>query len=147
MHETIPTIENSLQKSMVILDEVGRELGFDDRKRSYHVTRSILHAIRDHLTVEEATDFAAELPLVLKGVYYDSWNPNQKPLKNRNKADFVGFVSKTLGDNPALPIEKTCRLTFTVLRRHISEGEAADVLHCLPRSVREIFSEGAGEMK
>lgn len=51
-------LDTMLQKTHEWLQDVMTELHWDSRQKAYTALRAVLHALRDRLTVEEATDFA-----------------------------------------------------------------------------------------
>ena len=63
------------------LTTVASALGTDDRRYTYRVVRAWLHTFRDRLTVESAAHFAAQLPELLRGIFYDGWVPSKVPLR------------------------------------------------------------------
>ena len=54
-----------------------------------------LHAVRDFLTVNEAADLSAQLPLLIRGMFFDGWIPAKTPAKRRSPDDFVNRVMKS----------------------------------------------------
>ena len=76
-----PTIiERSVEKAHVWLKELAEELGGKDRRYAYRALRGVLHTLRDGLPVEVAAKLAAQLPTLIRGVYYEDWEPSRTPL-------------------------------------------------------------------
>ena len=99
----------------------------------------MLHALRDRLIVEEAADLGAQLPMLLRGAYFEGWKPAGKPLKERHLTEFLRHVSTELaGTEPEDPKVVT-RGVFAVLARHLSPGQLADIRQGLPEQVRELW--------
>jgi uncharacterized protein (DUF2267 family) len=118
------------------------ELGRDDRERAYHAFRAVLHALRDQLTVAEVADLGAQLPLFIRGVYYEGWKPSKKPEKRRKKEEFLCQIAAAIpGDDEIYP-EAIAWAAFKVLERHVSSGEIDDVKHALSRAIRSLWPEG-----
>jgi uncharacterized protein (DUF2267 family) len=46
------------------------ELTWEDRYRAYSVLRACLHALRDRLTLDKATNFSAQPPILIRSFYY-----------------------------------------------------------------------------
>ena len=80
----IGPIESAVHTTNAWLKEVANELGWQDRE-NYHAMGAVLHALRDRLTVAEAADLGAQLPTLIRGLYYDGWNPNGKPVKEQGR--------------------------------------------------------------
>jgi uncharacterized protein (DUF2267 family) len=57
------------------------------------VLRTYLHALRDRLTVDEAAELAAQLPELIRGIYYEGWDPSKTPVRYEDLADFLDRVS------------------------------------------------------
>jgi uncharacterized protein (DUF2267 family) len=70
-----------MQKTHEWLNQVGDELGFDNEHAAYAALRATLHAVRDRLPVELVAHFGAELPLLIRGIYYDGWHPSVARLR------------------------------------------------------------------
>ena len=57
------------------------------------VLRAVLHQLRDRLTADEAADLGAQLPMLVRGFYFEGWRPNHKPDKMRTADEFLEGVS------------------------------------------------------
>lgn len=129
----------SLQKTYQWLEDVERALPYGDRQTAYHALRAVLHALRDRLTPEEACDLAAELPTLLRGVYFEGWSPANKPLK-MNGGQFLDRVEAQLVPvaedlDPAACVSAV----FEVLDQRVSAGEIADIRGALPHEFQELW--------
>jgi uncharacterized protein (DUF2267 family) len=133
----IRTFDQSLGTTREWLQEVQDLMGLDDEQRAFRVLRAVLQTLRDRLTVEEAAQFAAQLPMLLQGVYYHGWTPTGKPLKIRSRQDFLDRVAEGLmrEHDP----EEACRVVFAVLEHRMPGGEIEDVKSILPAPIRDLW--------
>lgn len=120
-------IERSVEKAHVWLDEVAEQLGTEDRREAYRVLRAYLHALRDRLTVDEAAQLSAQLPDLIRGIYYEGWNPSATPVRYRGLADFLDRVSADAELDGETAASYAVSATAEVLRRHVSSGEIEDI--------------------
>jgi uncharacterized protein (DUF2267 family) len=76
-------------------------LGWPNRHKAYLALRATLHALRDRLTVEEVAQLGAQLPTLIRGFYYEGWDPTGKPLRVRHKEQFLArLLSSCLVSTP-----------------------------------------------
>jgi uncharacterized protein (DUF2267 family) len=101
--------------------------------------RTALHALRDRLTVEEAVHLGAQLPILIRGIYYEGWKVTGKPVKERHKSEFLDHIAAAFRDDDTVDPERVMRAVLKVLSRHISKGEAENVKHLLPKSLQELW--------
>ncbi len=134
----IAAFDSTLQATNIWLHDILTRLEWMDRPRAYHALRAVLHALRDRLTVEGAAALAAQLPLLVRGIYYEGWDPADKPVKERKKEEFLAHVAEAFRDDPVDPEEVT-RAVFGVLTRHVSGGEVAHLERLLPSEVRSLL--------
>ena len=134
----IAVFERSIEKTNVILRDIRAGLGSETLDEAYRALRATLHALRDRLGVEEASQLAAQLPLVLKGVYYDGWRPAATPHPIRSAREFLHEVAGHLG-RPAGDMEAIVRTVFATLDRYVSEGEVLQVKGSLPKDIRSLW--------
>jgi uncharacterized protein (DUF2267 family) len=83
--------------------------------------------------------FAAQLPMLIRGFYYEGWRPAHKPLKYRHKQEFLDQVSM---EAPALEgdeLERVVTAVFAILASELGSGETDQVRALLPAEVRELW--------
>jgi uncharacterized protein (DUF2267 family) len=133
----VRAFDTSLETTREWLRDLQEQMGLDDEQRAFRVMRAVLQALRDRLTVEEAAQFAAQLPMLLQGVYYHGWSPRGKPEKIRSREEFLGRVAENLmrEHDP----EEACRAVFLVLERRMPDGEVEDVKRILPEPIRDLW--------
>jgi uncharacterized protein (DUF2267 family) len=131
--------DSTLQTTNTWLNNIMDNMGWRERYRAYHALRTVLHALRDRLPVDQAAALAAQLPLLIRGLYYEGWHPHGKPLKERKKEEFLAHVAEAFKDDPEISAEKVTRVVFQVLVWHVTPGEIAGVKHCLPTELRELW--------
>jgi uncharacterized protein (DUF2267 family) len=130
----------SLQKTQVWLNDLMSELDWEEKpQKACLALRTALHALRDRLTVEEAVQLGAQLPILIRGVYYEGWKLTGKPVKERHKSEFLDHIAKAFRDDDRVDPEKVMRAVLKVLASHISTGESNNVKHLLPKSLQELW--------
>ena len=125
-------IERTVEKTHIWLNEVAEGLGTDDRHYAYRALRAVLHSLRDRLTVDVAAKLAAQLPLLVRGIYYEDWDPSRTPLPIHDVKAFLDHVAREgrmAGDTEA---SLAVAAVGSVLRAHVSAGEINEVLAVLP---------------
>lgn len=132
-------IDRTVLQTNAWLEEVARRLESNDHREAYRVLRAYLHALRDRLTVDEAAELAAQLPLLIRGIYYEGWDPSKTPIKYHGLADFLERVA----DEAELPGETSASYAVSVaaevLREHVSAGEIDDIRAQLPQELQPII--------
>ena len=132
--------DGTLQKTQIWLNELMAELDWEDKpEKAYFALRTVLHALRDRLTVEEAVQLGAQLPMLVRGFYYDGWTLKGKPHKERHKEDFLDHIKEAFKGDVTVRPESVVRAVFYVLELHTSDGEIADVKNLLPKALHELW--------
>jgi uncharacterized protein (DUF2267 family) len=135
----VPALAHSMQKTERWLAELSEELGWTDRQHAYIALRATLHALRNRLRVDEAADLAAQLPLVVRGIYFEGWDPSATPERIRDRETFLAPIETALLWEPAPAADRVARAVFALLARHVSRGEIDDVVGSMPGPVRDLF--------
>lgn len=135
----LETFDTAVQKADLWLKEIMEELNIDSRRIAYMSLRAVLHALRDRLLVDEAVDLGAQLPLLIKGIYYDEWNPSSTPVKDRHIDDFLTHIKERYRADGQVDMEKTARAVFSVLKKRITEGELKDVKGMMPHELKVLW--------
>jgi len=129
----------TLQKTDEWLSHLMRLLPTDDRQVAYLALRATLHALRDRITIEEIAQLGAQLPMLIRGFYYEGWDPMSKPLKIRRREEFLDRITSEMAYANDKDPEEVARAVFTLLVQRISDGEIEDVKQILPADIRDLW--------
>jgi uncharacterized protein (DUF2267 family) len=135
----IDIIDRSVEKAHIWINDLAEELATEDRHHAYRVLRAFLHALRDHLPVDEAAALAAQLPIFVRGVFYEGWDPSRTPEHARDLDSFLQRIATDAGLAGETEASFAASAASRVLRRHVSAGEGDSVLHALPHHLRELL--------
>jgi uncharacterized protein (DUF2267 family) len=135
----LDVFDTTLHKTNSWLNDFGAVLGWQDRHKAYLALRASLHALRDRLTVEEVAQLGAQFPMLIRGFYYEGWDPTGKPLRVRHKEQFLARIEQQFKGDDGIDPEWVARAAFTVLANRIADGEIEDVKHILPAEIRALW--------
>ncbi len=135
----ITAIDHAPQVVAEWLNLLQQDLGWPDRSRAYLLLRATLHAIRDFLSVDEAADLSAQLPLLIRGIFFDGWVPAKTPAKARSVDDFLDRVTNAFSGDPLAEPDVAVAAVFSVLRRQISPGEYQQVAWAMRKPLRDLW--------
>jgi uncharacterized protein (DUF2267 family) len=135
----LSVIEHNVQITHEWITELTERLDWTSHSDALRLLRATLCAVRDHLGVNETADLAAQLPLLIRGMFYEGWVPAKVPVHNRHLSDFVRGIEEQVGSLPEYRGEQDIRTVLKMLNARISEGEIADVLAALPRPLSDFW--------
>lgn len=142
MSTGLATFDKTLQTTHLWLNELSKSLNMKDKHKSFQVLRTTLHALRDCLSVEQASKFSSQLPILLVGFFYEDWQPASMPHIERSKKAFLAHIDAQF-DAQAIDIntEKAVRAVFQLIAHKVSSGEIEAVKHMLPKQIRALWIE------
>jgi uncharacterized protein (DUF2267 family) len=133
----VDSLDRSIERTNQWLGDVASSFETEDRKLAYRVTRSWLHTLRDRLPVTVAAHLAAQLPELLRGVFYEGWNPSKVPTKYDRDEYIARFARNAQIHNTE--VRKAGQLVTSAMRRHLSEGVVNEAFGVLPADIRELI--------
>ncbi|MBN9035107.1 MAG: DUF2267 domain-containing protein [Rhizobiales bacterium] len=134
----IASFTQAAEQAQQWVNDLGENLGWDIH-RSYRLLRSVLHALRDWLSPEEAADLAAQLPMLVRGIYFDGWNPQNAPVPDRSKPRFVERVQCEMGKDTLDDPDRAIAMVFELLERHLDHGELVQVRNSMKKRLRQLW--------
>jgi uncharacterized protein (DUF2267 family) len=140
----LTVFDSTIQTTNVWLNDLMEIADWGDRHNAYHALRAVLHALRDRLCVDDVAAFGAQLPMLVRGFYYEGWHPAGKPLKERKKAEFLAHVSDAFRARTDVDPEKLVRAAFQVLEKHMTSGEIERIKSVLPAELRSLWAAHEG---
>lgn len=140
--------DRTVHKTNQWLKDVMRAMDWDNRERAYQALRATLHSVRDVLTFEEVVQLGAQLPMLLRGVYYEGWSPKSTPIRLKTVGEFFLLVRLHLGPGAKFTNGELRDFTHAcihVVAKHISAGELREVRAILPRKLKALVPEPGTE--
>lgn len=116
----------------------------DDKEKAGRILSSILHGLREIISMEESLQLIAQLPMFLKAVYVNGWSARKK-VRVKNMEEFVDLIRDFNGVTSLhdfendVQAENYIKTTFIVLRKYISLGELEDIRTELPKDLKSIM--------
>jgi uncharacterized protein (DUF2267 family) len=115
------------------------ELGTTDEHKALHALRAGLQSLRDRLSVDQAAQLSAQLPLIIRGMFFEGWDPSGTPLRIRHREEFLSLVREKYAPREDLSAEDIMRSLFRVLDRHVAAGEVGHLMVTLPEDLTAII--------
>lgn len=135
---SLDAFDHAVHTANTWLADLAREIGNHDRRYAYRVLRAWLHALRDRLPVNDAAKFSAQLPELLRGVYFDGWEPARTPVKYGPDEYIARFALESR--IPATDVTEVAPAVTRTLARRLSPGQLEEALAHLPAPVREVVA-------
>lgn len=135
----VPAFETTIEKTNRWLADLEQAVGGRDRNHAYLALRAVLHVLRDRIPPDEVAQLSAQLPMLIRGFFFEGWDPSHKPLKYRHKKEFLEQVQTEAPALKEAEIEPVVTAVFGLLAGHVSGGEADQVRALLPPELRELW--------
>lgn len=141
---SVEVLDTTVHKTYEWLRDIAIELGVGNRRYAYLALRGTLHAVRDFLPLDESAQLSAQLPMLVRGIYFEGWNPSATPESDRSVERFLGRVEGALERaqwNEEYPIgaEQAARAVLRVLSDRVSGGEMDQVRRVMPERIRDLW--------
>lgn len=139
----IDVLEKSEQETNIWLNEIGERLDTADRRKAFNALRATLHAVRDRVGADNALHLAAQLPLLIKGLFFENWRPSETPTREREKDTFLANVDAEVRRGIGVDPEQAVKAVLEVLADHIDGAEMEKLRRLFPENMRDLFPEPA----
>lgn len=136
----LAVFDKTLQTTNTWLGEIMDTVG-PDRQVAWHLLGAVLRTTRDRVPVGLAAHLGAQLPLLVRGAYYDRWRPADTPADWRSLDEFLEVVSEDMEGTRPVNAKEGAQSVFKVLNHHVDPGQVANVREALPEEVRRLWPE------
>ena len=109
-------------------------LGTEDRHEALQALRAWLHLVRDRLSVDAAVHLGAQLPELLRGIYYEGWIPQLAPIRF-DAQQFVQAFS-VQANVPRSEVRRVVSAVTTGLGELFAAGQLEHVSAMMPPDLR-----------
>lgn len=134
----LDVFDKTLQTTHIWLDDIMAAIG-PDRSVAWKVLSAVLHKLRDRLPLEMVAHLGAQMPLLIRGVYYDRFDPTIIPTNWSTADQFVEEVASELAGSRRINAKDAIHVVLGALDDHISEGQMDKVYRALPKSIRALW--------
>ncbi|WP_179862096.1 DUF2267 domain-containing protein [Longibacter salinarum] len=134
----ISAFNRSLDETHVWLNDICDAMNDPRRRMAYHAMRGTLMALRDRLPVDEVFDLSSQLPLLIRGIFFEGYRPQGKP-ESYDRNVFLERVRSELQTMGGGNAENAAKAVLTVVNKHVSAGEVSDLRAALPESIRTLW--------
>ncbi|WP_067833814.1 DUF2267 domain-containing protein [Nocardia lijiangensis] len=127
----------ALHTAHVWLRRITEDLATEDRAFAYRLTRAWLHTVRDRLDVGSAAHVSAQLPELLRGIFFEGWVPAHVPVAH----DPSSFL-RQFGQAAGVSEDEAYGLVWLVsdaMRELLSPGELEHVCTPFPDALRVLL--------
>jgi uncharacterized protein (DUF2267 family) len=139
--EKLGVFESALVDAYRWVHELQAELSWGEPHYALHALRAALHGLRDRLSVEQSAHLSAQLPLLIRGMFYEGWVPARTPAPERHLDAFLNHLDRELRQSAdAYDPEHVARKVFVILRRHVTPGVIDHVMATLPSDLRNLWN-------
>lgn len=135
----VPVLDHTVQQTNVWLKKLAADHHLGDRHHALSALRAVLHALRDRLTPEQAVHLGAQLPMLVRGLYYEGWHMAGKPTADRSVEDFVARVADGLPPQYPRDALAVTKAVLDLLWQELDPGETAKVIGTLPVPLRGLW--------
>ena len=132
------SIERNAQKANEWVADLAAELGRDDRDEAWRILRGFLQVLRDRITLDEGAQLAAQMPHLVRGVFYEGFDPGRPQETFRDRESFLALIAERAELAGPTDASFAAEAAMRTLRRHVSRGEVDQVLAQLPEPVRSV---------
>lgn len=143
--------EKYAQEGNEFVKNLASDLGHPEEiSRTGIILRSVLHTLRDRLTMSESLHLLAQLPMFLKAIYAENWKYSEKPTRISTLEEFTEEVKKHQSDYGEQEFdwqkstEEIVSIVLNELGNFVSKGEAEHITAQLPKDLEEFFAKSIG---
>lgn len=129
----------TVQETNTWLAAICDELNQPDRRLAFDALRAVLLALRDRLTPAETLELAAQLPLLVRGVFIEGYAGRETAIVIHGREQFFRRVGQELGPACTAPVEAAARAVLNVVEEHVSRCKSAAVRELLARALQGLW--------
>lgn len=130
-------LNSAVQATETWVDDLMRCLGWHDRQRAYLALLATLHALRDCLGRDEAVYVGAQLPPLLRGLYYEGWHPRTRGAGSRSA--FLERILDGVHHDVAVDAEEVARAVMALLATRMPAAELEDAKAATPPAIHNLW--------
>lgn len=141
------SLESAVEKSNIWIHTLQKDLGLPSERDSYRLLKTVLHALRDRLPVTEAAQLGAQLPTLIRGIYYEGFRPVSVVKKDKSLDAFLEVIEKKMPRYFSKQPSELLKGVFTLLSQFVTPGEIEDIKACCNQEIRVFWPDTSKRKK
>ena len=141
MTDHVAAISTTVEKTNRILSEIEREMGWRGRPdQALSALRVVLHTLRDRLPINAAASLGAQLPELVRGIYYEGWAPARVPVK-MNRDEFLDEIARHFiySGEEGFDAAQMASTVLETIALHLDHGEVEKIRAALPKGIAALM--------
>ncbi|WP_159588842.1 DUF2267 domain-containing protein [Chelativorans xinjiangense] len=131
-------VRKAVEDTTSWIDDLMQRLGWHESDHAYLALVAGLHALRDALGRDEAISLGAQLPPLLRGLYYEGWHPGQHAAA-RGRGAFLERIHDGVHRSPAIDAERVARALLALLAARLSAPELENAKAATPPALHYLW--------
>lgn len=82
---------------------------------------------------------SAQLPILVRGIYFEGWRPAATPTRERSREEFLDHIGAEMMRSEPINPELAARAVFRTIDSHVSEGQVGKVRDVLPKPIAALW--------
>lgn len=148
---TLKILDRTVQETNEWLKSLKMEMGWEDMQPAFKGLRAVLHVLRNRLTPEQAVKLGDQLPVLIRGFYYEGWNLSRPPVRLRDLNVFFDNIREELNGETSISkqfdAELLTRAVFKLLAHSITPDEVDNLKAELPAEVEALWPHRPAQSK
>lgn len=142
MNPNAHAFDADIQEANVWIKSINRRINIGDPHAARHALRAVLHALRNRVGPAAAVGLAAQLPLLVRGLFFEGWRPAAPATDETTREGFFAHVTQCMGPGWLLPPDDAVAAVFHTMRVQLDAGEVAKLCKTLPRAIADLWPTG-----
>jgi uncharacterized protein (DUF2267 family) len=130
-------LSSEVQATDAWIDDLMRRLSWRERQRTYLALLATLHALRDCLGRDEAVYVGAQLPPLLRGLYYEGWHPGAR--RTASRSAFLERILDGVHRDLAVDPEAVARAVMALLAARMPAAELEEAKAATPPALHNLW--------
>src|SRR6516162_7354191 len=135
----LDVFDSTVQQTNLWLKDLMARIPTTDRHYAYRLLRATLHTFRDRIGPENAVHFGAQLPMLIRGFYYEGWQPNKPQTKTRHLDNFLDAIEEEAGLSFGSDVQSKVKAVFATVADKIDAHEMEKLRKVLPAELQPLL--------
>lgn len=133
----LEAIDHTVHLTHEWVNELAERAGYTSKRSALRLLRVTLQIVRDRLPENEMAQFSAQLPMLVRGIMLEGWQPKRMP---DTQLHLEPTIAEAMKDTAEFRGPEDARYVFDLLNHRISRGEVEDIRACLPEDMRRFWA-------